>query len=53
MEGLKLEGSDTVLGVDWLNQFNPVLFDFYKGSITFNHGDTKLVLSHDAIKEEC
>lgn len=41
-----------VIGVDWLSQFSPVLFDFLKGGMTFTHEDTRLEFHNEAIKEE-
>ncbi|CAA2960421.1 Hypothetical predicted protein [Olea europaea subsp. europaea] len=49
---LKLGESDMILGVDWLRQFSPVLFDFVKGSITFHHEGTEIKLQNEAINEE-
>lgn len=41
-----------VLGVDWLSQFNLVLFDFKKGSIIFTYNGEKMELECETIKGE-
>ncbi|KAL2505089.1 Uncharacterized protein Adt_20710 [Abeliophyllum distichum] len=44
MRTLKLGGSDMVLGVDWLNQFGPVPFDFDEGHISFMSNKKRVTL---------
>ncbi|KAL2506627.1 putative nucleotidyltransferase [Abeliophyllum distichum] len=54
MRSLKLEGSDMVLGVDWLSLFGPMTFDFVQGSIRFKMGEEAVELCRQffAIIEE-
>lgn len=39
-----LGGSDVILGVDWLKQFNPITFDYYNLRVTLMKGDSPIVL---------
>lgn len=49
---MKFRDCDIVLGVDWLSQFNPVLFDFIEGSITLTYESTKMEFYNEVIKDE-
>lgn len=48
-----LGGSDVVLGVDWLKEYNHVTFDFQKCSIIINRGEDKVELWGTEYKSEC
>lgn len=52
MRVLKLGGSDMVLGVDWLSQFNPVVFDFQRSSIKFSYQGMEVELKSAIMDEE-
>lgn len=41
---LELGGFDVILGVDWLQSFNPVLFDFHGSRIILSDKKGKIVL---------
>ncbi|KAL4334742.1 hypothetical protein GQ457_07G001270 [Hibiscus cannabinus] len=41
---LKMGGSDTVLGVDWMGRFSPIVMDFQKMTISFKKDGQRVVL---------
>lgn len=47
---LKLGENGMVLGVDWLSQFNLILFDFNRGSIKFNFDGEEIDLKSESSK---
>lgn len=41
---LSIGGCDMVLGIDWIIQFSPILFDFHQLRLTFKKGSRKITL---------
>lgn len=41
---LKLGGSDMVLGVNWISQVGPIIFDFIQGYVKFKYNQEEIKL---------
>ncbi|KAL4379604.1 hypothetical protein GQ457_02G023110 [Hibiscus cannabinus] len=41
---LKMDGSDMVLGVDWMRRYSPIIMDFNEMTLSFKRGNQEVVL---------
>lgn len=43
---LKLGGTDMVLGLNWMSQFGPIIFDFVRGFVRFKYKQEEITLQN-------
>lgn len=41
---IQLVKYDMILGVDWMKQFSPMIFDFVHTTVEFHYGDSHIIL---------